>query len=84
MKLFKKKKRNPIGSLTLGVEVKNCRDCERCEPRPRAQWHYQAPAFRGPVFFDHDRVCGSCGYRHPRREGDRWNYCPRCGTEMEG
>lgn len=28
MKLFKKK-RSPIGSITLGVEVKNCRECNR-------------------------------------------------------
>ena len=72
----------PHHSMTLGIEVKRCRECERDKPR-RGTWE--------KCFFDtrkelYGYTCSACCYGsyHSHECKPIWDYCPNCGAKMEG
>ena len=71
--------------ITFGVELKRCSGCEalRASQRNVARWGYRAPRI-SHFSVAQEMCCSACGTAFPRRDGDRWYFCPHCGARMEG
>ncbi len=65
-------KDKPVGSISFGVEVKRCSECERKKPE-RAQW------IEGDYGESLKLACSSCGSPFEYRT----TFCPDCGAKME-
>ena len=63
----------PASSITLGVEVKRCSECERCEPR-EGKW------VEGDYGETLKLACSACGSPFEYRT----TFCPDCGAKMKG
>jgi ribosomal protein S27AE len=76
-----------IDKLTVGIDYKLCNKCEAYHAlkaqRMTARWVYHAPSITN-IEIREEMQCSACGNSFPRRDGDRWYYCPRCGSKMEG
>ena len=46
--------------------------------------YYYSPFQRVSAFSDTKAQCDKCGYTKNRYDGEILNYCPNCGSKMEG